>query len=40
MIARSKINLGKDLGTSQLIKENINAGNGYLFLIVTALSGR
>jgi hypothetical protein len=26
MIARSKIDLGKDFGTSQLIKENINAG--------------
>jgi hypothetical protein len=26
MIARSKIDLGKDLGTSPLIKEHINAG--------------
>jgi hypothetical protein len=40
MIARSKIDLGKGFGTSQLIKENIMRGNEYLFLIVTALSGR
>jgi hypothetical protein len=26
MIARSKIDLGKDFGACQLIKENINAG--------------
>jgi hypothetical protein len=39
MIAPSKVNLGKDFGTSQLIKEHIMWGNSYLFLIVTALSG-
>jgi hypothetical protein len=32
MIARSKINLGKDFGTSQLIKENINAGQRIFIL--------
>jgi hypothetical protein len=32
MIARSKINLGKDLGTSQLIKKNINAGQRIFIL--------
>jgi hypothetical protein len=32
MIARSKIDLGKDFGTSQLIKQNINAGQGIFIL--------
>jgi hypothetical protein len=32
MIARSKIDLGKDLGTSQLIKEHINAGQ-WIFIL-------
>jgi hypothetical protein len=32
MIARSKIDLGKDSGTSQLIKEHINAGQRIFIL--------
>jgi hypothetical protein len=32
MIARSKIDLGKDFGTSQLIKEDINAGQRIFIL--------
>jgi hypothetical protein len=32
MIARSKIDRGKYFGTSQLIKENINAGQGIFIL--------
>jgi hypothetical protein len=40
MIARSKIDLGKDFGTSQLIKEDINAEQKIFIFIVTALSGR
>jgi hypothetical protein len=32
MISRSKINLGKDFGTRQSIKENVNAGKGICIL--------
>jgi hypothetical protein len=32
MIARSKIDLGKDVGTSQLIKKDINDGQGLFVL--------
>jgi hypothetical protein len=32
MITRAKINLGKDLGTSQLIKENVDAGQRIFIL--------
>jgi hypothetical protein len=32
MIAQSKIDLGEDFGTSQLIKENINAGQPIFIL--------
>jgi hypothetical protein len=32
MIARSKINLGKGFGTSELIKKDINVGQGIFVL--------
>jgi hypothetical protein len=34
MITRTKIDLGKDLNTDTLVKKNVDAGKGYLFLIV------
>jgi hypothetical protein len=40
VVNRTKIDLGENFGSSQLIKKNINSGRGYLFLMVTALSGR
>ena len=40
MIARSEINLGEILGTSEQIKQIIDLGMGYLFLMVTAFKFR
>jgi hypothetical protein len=40
VITRTKVNLREDFGTSQLIKKKSIRGRGYLFLMVTALSGR
>jgi hypothetical protein len=40
VIARSEVNFGEDLGSQQLIKKHINAGQRVLFFIVTALRGR
>jgi hypothetical protein len=37
MIPGAKINLGEHLGCRQLMKEDIDAWEGYLFFIVTAL---
>jgi hypothetical protein len=34
MITRTKIDLEKDLSTVKLVKKNVDAGKGYLFLIV------
>jgi hypothetical protein len=39
MITRSKINLGKHFSACKLIEQEVDAGNGYLFLIVTAWGG-
>jgi hypothetical protein len=39
MITRTKIDLGENFGSSQLIKKNIDSGKRILFLMVTALSG-
>jgi hypothetical protein len=35
-----EINLGEGFSTGKLIKKNINAGKGYLFLMVTAFKGQ
>jgi hypothetical protein len=40
MVTRTEIDLGKDFSTGKLIKENVDAGNGYLFLMVTTFKGR
>jgi hypothetical protein len=43
MIAKTMVNLRKDLRSNQLIEQEVNAGqwgNEYLFFMVTALSGR
>jgi hypothetical protein len=40
VVARTKVDLREDFSTSQLIKKNINSRKRYLFLMVTALSGR
>jgi hypothetical protein len=39
MVTGTKVDLGENFGSSQLIKKNINSGRGYLFLMVTALRG-
>jgi hypothetical protein len=40
MITQTEIDLEKDLSTGKLIKKNVNAGKGYLFLMVTVFKGR
>jgi hypothetical protein len=40
MVAGAKVYLGKHFGSDQLIKRTSIRGKGYLFLIVTTLSGR
>jgi hypothetical protein len=40
MIARTKVNLQKNVCSNQLIEQENNGGNGYLFFTTTALSGR
>jgi hypothetical protein len=34
MITRTKVDLGEDFSISKLIKQDVDAGNGYLFLMV------
>jgi hypothetical protein len=40
MTTRMKIDLGKDSCIGKLIENNVNAGNRYLFLTVTAFKDR
>jgi hypothetical protein len=40
VVARTKVDLREDFGTSQLVKKNIDSRKRVLFLMVTALSGR
>jgi hypothetical protein len=40
MVTRMEIDLRKNFSTGQLIKENVDAGNRYLFLTVTAFKSR
>jgi hypothetical protein len=39
MVTRMEIDLQKDLRTGKLIEKDVDAGNGYLFLIVTTFKG-